>query len=689
MKSVIIAVVCLATAVAVAQQEGPSTNAVPPQVSSGTNAIPQQMLSGTNDLGKLSEIVVTAGRLPGENQSLAKTPVNATVITRDQIQQLGDTSVPEILAHQVGIHNTDTVGFGIDSKPNMRGFGDRTGVLVLVDGVRVNSPGDSTSNAHWPAIPAQDIQRIEIIRGGGSVIYGEGAIGGVINIITKPDITNGFANINASAGTYGYWSSHADGGTPVGPSRVYGYGTYTQGDGARDFSSFYTENAHGSAGVTTAWGDFDTDVYYTKDRTRNPGNLSGTKYQQNPDQVGGYVYQFDDEITRWSLDWKKAYDSGLSAQVKTYIASYTEVMNSSASVAGPWTKEQISQPSWGATMQLNHVADVLGGENRATFGFEFVHQNYYAYDGAIGWTGDGLDEYVNYDTYSVFAQDAVDVIEQLRLQAGIRYDGRYYDYSMFNWGTFSRDAGSRTYDGFSPGFGAVYSFTKTESAYVNVSQSYKLPIGSDLISVDPAYHANANINQIKATNYEVGFRWNPRKEFGGSVALYHTDLHNAIETNPFTYQNQNFDETHNGIEFGLQSKPVDQIFLYANYTLQNSTFKGGTYDGKQVPLAPEQTIATGVAWTPVRWLRWSWDVIYTFNQVPNNDLNNVLAQNSYTLVNTRLTWLPCKWAQVYLGVNNVLNKRYDAFPSSSGTVGSRVYNPAQPLFVQGGFSMKF
>jgi outer membrane cobalamin receptor len=181
MRFAVTSVVCFAAAVAVGQQEPSRTNVV--------------SQSDASSLGALPEMVVTSARLPGEDQPVAKVPANVSVITRDQIQQSTGTSVPEVLARQVGIQNTDTVGYGNDAKPNMRGFGDRTGVLVLVDGVRVNNPGDSTANALWSSIPLQDIDHVEIIRGGGSSIYGEGAIGGVINIITRHDITNAFANI--------------------------------------------------------------------------------------------------------------------------------------------------------------------------------------------------------------------------------------------------------------------------------------------------------------------------------------------------------------------------------------------------------------------------------------------------------------------------------------------------------------
>ncbi|MFA5190803.1 MAG: TonB-dependent receptor [Verrucomicrobiia bacterium] len=657
MQKVISIVICF-TAVATAAQQEPS----------GTPQLP--------------EVTVTSGRLPGESLPVTKTPANVTVITSDQIEQSSELSVPEILTHQVGIQNTDTVGFGIDAKPNMRGYGDRTGVLVLVDGVRMNSPGDSTANALWAAIPPQDIDRIEIIRGGGSTIYGEGAIGGVINIITKHDAKKSFANLDAAAGNLGYWRGHADGGTPWGPSRVYGSATYEQADGARDFSAFYKETAQGNAGVTTAWGDFDAGVYYHRDRVRNPGNLTPQQYHDNPDQAG-FATQMDNEITRLSLDWKNSFDSGFSAHIKPYIQSYTEDLSFPSWPSGNY---KISQPSWGVTLQMNHTTDALGGQNVATLGGEFIHQNMTCYN--FNSNPDGISDYVNHATAGVFAQDAIDVTEKLRLQAGVRYDTRSYDLSLFDWNSFSRTTESLNYSGFSPSGGAVYSFTKTENAYFNISRSYKLPIGNDLISVDPLYRSNADIKPIDATNYEVGFRWARWKEFSGSIALYHSDIQDAIELNPFTYQNQNYDEKRNGIELGLQSSPVKWMSFYLNYTFQDSQFAGGAYDGNSIPLVPQHLIAGGAAWIPVPWFRWSVDVVYGRDQTILNDLNNTFEANRYTVLNTRLTWIPCKWGQVYVAINNMLDDRYETFPSSNG-LATRAYNPALPINVQAGFTMKF
>ncbi|MCX7826688.1 MAG: TonB-dependent receptor plug domain-containing protein, partial [Verrucomicrobiae bacterium] len=331
----------------------------------------------TNVVSQLPEMVVTASRLPGQEEVVSKMPAHVTLVSRPQIQQSPSQTLPELLSTQPGMQNIDTLGFGLFSSPNMRGYGERTGVLVLVDGVRVNNPGDSTQSALWTAIPPQDIERIEIIRGGGSHVYGEGAIGGVINIITRKGDKEPSGTAEVAAGNFGYLRGHISGGGAFGAGRAYGSGTYEEGDGPRDGSAFYKETAQGSLGVTTPWGDLDATVYFHKDRLRNPGNLTYEQFHKDPTQVGeDGSYLFENEITRLTFDWKKTFDSGFSFHIKPYAQNYFEHIWTPATEDFGASEGEINQPSWGITTQLDHVADVLGGQNRATLGGEFIRQDF-------------------------------------------------------------------------------------------------------------------------------------------------------------------------------------------------------------------------------------------------------------------------------------------------------------------------
>jgi iron complex outermembrane receptor protein len=137
--------------------------------------------------------------------ALEKTPANVTVISSEEIERSAATSVPELLRRYTGIFTSmDFFGNGSDSaKVDLRAFGSVAdeNTLILVDGRRVKDNDLSTIN--WSSIPLKFIERIEIHRGGGAVLYGRGATAGVINIVTMtPGKRDNFVEIEGTTGTY-------------------------------------------------------------------------------------------------------------------------------------------------------------------------------------------------------------------------------------------------------------------------------------------------------------------------------------------------------------------------------------------------------------------------------------------------------------------------------------------------------
>ena len=128
-------------------------------------------------------IVVTPSRFP---QALSGQTANTTVITRQDIEDSPQSTLPEILAQQAGIGMRDLYGNqAAASTVDLRGFGAAAGqnTLILLDGRRLNDI--DLSAIDWSALPLSAIERIEIVRGGSSVLHGAGAVAGVINIITR------------------------------------------------------------------------------------------------------------------------------------------------------------------------------------------------------------------------------------------------------------------------------------------------------------------------------------------------------------------------------------------------------------------------------------------------------------------------------------------------------------------------
>ncbi|BDT77485.1 TonB-dependent receptor [Polynucleobacter yangtzensis] len=149
-----------------------------------------------------STLIVTGTRF---EENLNQVPANVKVITRDEIENSTSNTIPQVLS-QIGglrVSGLNSSALNLDASVDMGGFGPtgNSTTAILVDGIRVN-PIDSGS-VDWESIPIDSIERIEILQGGASVQYGNGAVGGVINIITN----GGKKTINQASATYGTWGT--------------------------------------------------------------------------------------------------------------------------------------------------------------------------------------------------------------------------------------------------------------------------------------------------------------------------------------------------------------------------------------------------------------------------------------------------------------------------------------------------
>jgi len=126
-------------------------------------------------------LVITATRFPDSKRDL---PVGVTVISADDIRKSATSNLPEILAH-FGLLQVRNLAGTQNQQIDLRGFGvtGDQNTLILIDGVRISE--NELESAQLSAIPLESIERIEIVRGGGAVLYGSGATGGTINIITR------------------------------------------------------------------------------------------------------------------------------------------------------------------------------------------------------------------------------------------------------------------------------------------------------------------------------------------------------------------------------------------------------------------------------------------------------------------------------------------------------------------------
>ncbi|MBP8237639.1 MAG: TonB-dependent receptor, partial [Pseudomonas sp.] len=204
----------------------------------------------------------------------APAPASVKVIDRKQIEESAASSLIDVLRSQAGIQIRDTMGDGNRAAISLRGFGENAvnNTLVLVDGRRLNQP--ALAGPDLNSVPLANIERIEIIRGAGTVLYGDQAVGGVINIITRTP-ANSEAYVESSIGSHDLeaYRGHISQQLGAGFS-VYASGETRNTDNYRDHNNANYNNAfarlrydHDSGHALYEYQTVDDELLY-------PGSLS-------------------------------------------------------------------------------------------------------------------------------------------------------------------------------------------------------------------------------------------------------------------------------------------------------------------------------------------------------------------------------------------------------------------------------
>lgn len=269
------------------------------------------------DLGNVE--VTTASKEPEE---VWRTPAAVFVLTQEDIRQSGATSIPEVLRLVPGVEvaqvDSDHWSIGI------RGFGAvlASKLLVLIDGRSVYTP--LFAGVYWQAqaIPLEDIERIEVIRGPGGTIWGANAVDGIINIITKNarDTHGAMVSLGGGSVDQGTGAVHYGAGTNGGFNyRVYGMG-FVRGAEFHPDGINFDDWRLGQAGFRTDWTPNNRDSVTFQGDTYREGTGEGTTYAlySPPSQVNAYGTAY---LTGGNVlgRWKRVVSPGSDFQLQAYF----------------------------------------------------------------------------------------------------------------------------------------------------------------------------------------------------------------------------------------------------------------------------------------------------------------------------------------------------------------------------------
>ncbi len=602
----------------------------------------------------MDKVIVTASR---QEEKIASVPANVTVISEQEITNSPAETVPELLRYTPGIVVNDITGNGRNITVDLRGFGETAGLntLLLIDGRRVNQA--DLSGVDWTLIPKDRIQQIEIIHGGrGSVLYGDNAAGGVINIITKKGEELHFSG-GLSVGSYETLLSRLG---VSGSTERFSYalsGNYRTTDGYRDNGGTDAKDI----GLNLEY--FASDRFnvalnsgYHEDDTRVPGALllreldSGISRTASttPDDYSDtkdYYLQIVPEIFFTETSYFK-FD--VSARRKDNDAFFSFVGGSFD--AGTEIDTVIASPQFIINEQL------FGLDSKIVAGFDYRKSEEDIDNESLFFGSPSIASYeLSKEDTGVYGNAEISMSDKLGLSGGYRYDHAKFE---------SQSAGvsdSVTMDENLFNAGLTYRFIEKGSAYFSYSKSFRYPVLDEMFS----FFTNTfdtSLGPQTTDDFELGARVQFDQGINLSVNLFWLDTEDEIFFNPSTFANENFDgdTIRRGLELKV-SKSFSRAMVYGSYTLRDTEIDGGRYDGNDVPNVPRNQFTVGGEASFWENFKLNVDGTYVGERPYISDFANAVEyQEDYFTLTAKLAYM-FKKGMAYVTVNNLFNQEYSEY----------------------------
>ncbi|MFA5168676.1 MAG: TonB-dependent receptor [Candidatus Omnitrophota bacterium] len=578
----------------------------------------------------LEKIVITSSRTPQNPDEVTRT---VDVITAQDIAESDARDLSTLLTQLTSININSYGGPGAVKTLRMRGS-TASQVLVLMDGRPLNNPRDGEVDLNL--IPLTNIERVEIVHGPGSSLYGQGAMGGVINIITKnPPLEKQETMLSTEYGTFNTTLERFLYGAAAGNLGALITGEYGYSSGYRENSAYETKN--GSAKITYKINESHDLVFSTALVNQLAGTPGSTAYPDSDDKQKTVTSFYD-------LTWifKPSRDASLSLKVYQSNDQLTFAEHTTT-----FSKSVHTTKAIGADLQSNYrfLENLLG-----IAGFNYVINTNASTD-----TGKH-----KYDLKAGFLEIQWDALENLHINTGARVD----DYSNF---------GSQV----DPSLSCAYQFNDHVTFRSAVGRSFRAPTFNELYWPNDGWsEGNPNLKPETGISEEIGadIRWLDRIRTG--LTFYRTEYDDLIiwaEDTPYFWTTKNVDRA---MIYGVECQNVvaltDHLSWEINYTFLSAK-NSDTH--KELPYRPHHKIDHKLTWRNNDGLVCSATAEWVGSRF--SDSANTTKVKGYFVVGLSLSKTINRHATYFARIDNMLAKKYEVMngypqPGFSFTNGIKV-----------------
>ena len=651
----------------------------------------------------IDEITVSATR---DDRPLYAVPAAVGLVDREAIgtgrQMIG---LDESLMRIPGLFMQNRYNFAQSLKMSIRGFGARAnfgtrGIKFYQDGIPLTTVD---GQGGIEDIDLNSIDRIEVIRGPASSLYGSSS-GGVVNFFTgdEPGAAR-YIGGNFSLGEYQTRLGNIKTGGELDKLRYFfniskfateGYRTQSRTRNTR-FNSKFVYDIDARSDFSLIFTAYDAPV------ADDPGGLSRAALTRDRRQAFARNVRFNSSE---AIDQQKlglTYRRDIGANGELILRNYYLHRNYQGLLPIPRSGfVEFSRFQFGGGAQYNLETALFGRQNRATLGFDIDTQqddrqrsaNINGRKGRLA-----LNQLEKGDSIGVYLRNEWALSDRLELALGLRYDRVVLEVED----RFRADGDQSTRLSFgelSPMGGLLWAVRPGVNIYANISSMFETPTFTELARVSTG--GFANVRAQRALNYELGVKGAPNPRFSYELAVFHIavkdEIINISNIGGRTFFN-NADTTRNGLEGSVSFMPADGLNMLLSYTFNDFKFarfpaaacRAGNCTGNELPGLPRHNFYTELSYTHPSGFFSGIDFQYVSDMFVDNA--NTERNQAYGVANLRAGYkqtLGDMELTPYLGINNLFDEEYVGNVRINA-FGRRYYEPAPELNLYAGVNVRY
>jgi len=631
-------------------------------------------------------ITVTASRI-----GLGITGASNSIITADDIARSPGSTLQDILSREPGIQTSSSFGGvnGAGTIIDMRGFGASaaSNTVVLINGRRLTDI--DLAGVDFSAIPRDSIERIEISRGNsGAVLYGDGAVGGVINIVTKTGVgLPTAAQISGGYGTFQQREGNVSVSASTGPFSASVFANAFNSDGYRVNNALEQRNVQGDFRYSVNGGTFYANISVDDQKLGLPGGrlVTLTSSLLETDRRGATTPTAfaDKQGVNATLGYSRVLLDGLELIVDGGVRQKDQQVFSSLS--GFDTSDVRGLVSYSFTPRIIAQTDVFGLPSKTIAGVDFHDATLNANRGAkLSDPPVHRFELVQ-RSLAAYGQQTVGVtpnsdvswgarLQRTSLSASDQFDpnapGAFFDAQAVPLHSTETQHALH--------LGAEHRFNDTFAVFGRLARSFRTPNVDERIGVQ-SFPVDFDLRTQTSRDMEAGVRMN----FGPvniRTSVYDMRLNDEIHFNPSIFANTNLDPTRRyGSETSMTWRVDQNLTLKGGVAYTRSVFREGPFAGNDVPLVSRWTASGAASWNV--WDRYLMlDVVARYigeRRMDNDQKNFQPLIPAHTLVDLRLggEYQNLFWS---FAVQNIFDVQYFDYAAASATTFGRYNAYPQP-----------